>query len=552
MLSQSPDRRNVGLSAWRRKALRATATLGGLAVAAGGLAALAPAAIGAATVSTLWSTSAVPQVASVTDAQPVELGVKFRSSAPGTVMSVRFYKGTGNTGTHTGSLWSSSGARLAAVTFSGETNSGWQSASFASPVPIAAGVTYVVSYHTDAGHYAANSGYFTTARARGSLTAPSGSNGVYRYGIASGFPTSSYSSTNYWVDAVVGPTTTAPTPGPTATATPTASPTATASPTPTATPTSSPTPTPTGSPTTPPPNPDCRTSKVWAALESCGWAGPANTGYPAGASFSRTVAGGYTVTTDGTVVDGWRITGGLRIQAKNVVVRNSWISNSAGGAGGSGVVNVTPGASATVDHNRLDGQNATHACVWHEGSSLVATGNDCSGVNDGMFSWATQEGVAGSGDNFRIEDNYFHGFTTQAANGHIDGYQTEGARNGVLRHNTFDIPQEQDAGIAIWDGRASSDNILVDHNLIAGSGFAVYAEDYSPSESSPAGGYSVTNIWVTDNVFSTRYFGCVGFWGVWYPRGAPTDGWHRTGNIVLETGASVDAGNPTSAGSPCN
>ena len=32
--------------------------------------------------------------------------------------------------------------------------------------------------------------------------------------------------------------------------------------------------------------------------------------------------------------------------------------------------------------------------------------------------------------------------------------------------------------------------------------------------------------------------------GVWYPRDSLTDGWHRFGNIRLETGESLDEGNP--------
>ncbi len=59
---------------------------------------------------------------------PVELGVKFRADQDGFVTGIRFYKGSGNTGTHTGSLWSSSGTRLATVTFTGETGTGWQQA----------------------------------------------------------------------------------------------------------------------------------------------------------------------------------------------------------------------------------------------------------------------------------------------------------------------------------------------------------------------------------------------------------------------------------------
>jgi hypothetical protein len=350
---------------------------------------------------------------------------------------------------------------------------------------------------------------------------------------------------------VPSPTWVSPTPSPTVTPSfvPTHTPTPTPTPTKTATKSPTPTPTPTESATAP--TGSCATSAVWDNLAACGWAGPTNTGYPAGTTFAKTVTGGYTVTTDGTVINGWHVSGGIQVQAKNVVIENSWITMSAGGESGTGVVNVNPGASATITHNLLDGQDATHTCVWDEGSSMTATYNNCQGVNDGMFSWATTVGVDGNGDNFDIENNYFHSFTTQAANGHIDGYQTEGAKNGVIRHNTYDVSQDQDSDVAIWDSRKSSSNILVDHNLMAGGGFSIYAEDYSPSEASPAGGYSVTDITFTNNVFSTVHFACVGQFGIWYTRGAPTDHWNRSGNYVLETGQDVDNSNPIVKGVLC-
>jgi CubicO group peptidase (beta-lactamase class C family) len=99
---------------------------------------------------------------------------------------------------------------------------------------------------------------------------------------------------------------------------------------------------------------------------------------------------------------------------------------------------------------------------------------------------------------------------------------------------------------------ASSADITVADNLLAGGGFTVYAEDYSPSEASPAGGYTVTGVTFTNNRFSNVHYGCVGGFGVWFPRGAPSDGWRRSGNTVLETGQNVDAGNPTSGGRTCN
>lgn len=266
----------------------------------------------------------------------------------------------------------------------------------------------------------------------------------------------------------------------------------------------------------------------------------------------KTVTGGLTVTADNTVIDGWKVSGGIQVRAQNVTIRNSLVTHSAGGSNGSGVININPGYSATIQRTTIDGQNATHACIWHEGRSMTARANNCRGVNDGIFMWATQTGVDGTGDNFVIEDNWLHGFTTAAANGHVDGIQTEGAKNGVIRHNTIDVAQDQTAAISLWNSRKSTDNIQVDKNLLAGGGFTAYAQDYSPSESSPAGGYSVTNVSFTDNTFSTVHYGCVGYWGVWFPRGAPTDGWKRSGNVVLESGQKVDSGNPTYNGRTCN
>ena len=52
------------------------------------------------------------------------------------------------------------------------------------------------------GRYAASPGYFATPRTVGPLTAPSGDNGVYRYGAGGGFPAGSFNSTNYFVDVV--------------------------------------------------------------------------------------------------------------------------------------------------------------------------------------------------------------------------------------------------------------------------------------------------------------------------------------------------------------
>jgi len=136
---------------------------------------------------------------------PLELGMAFTSSAAGSVTGLRFWKSTANTGTHTGSLWSSSGTRLATVTFTNESASGWQTAEFSSPVAITPGQTYVISYFSPNGRYSVTGAYFAQARSSGPLTAPAGSNGLYKYGAGGGFPTGSWNSTNYFVDVLFRP-----------------------------------------------------------------------------------------------------------------------------------------------------------------------------------------------------------------------------------------------------------------------------------------------------------------------------------------------------------
>ncbi|WP_460343857.1 DUF4082 domain-containing protein [Actinoallomurus acanthiterrae] len=162
------------------------------------------------TVSTsLWTSTDVPSVAAHNDALAVTLGVKFTASTSGTVTGIRFYKGSLNTGTHVGSLWSASGTLLANATFTGESASGWQQVNFTAPVAVTANTTYIASYFTSSGFYSVTRPYFTSAYTNGPLTAPasadSGGNGVYAYGATNAFPTGTYQLTNYWVDVVFVP-----------------------------------------------------------------------------------------------------------------------------------------------------------------------------------------------------------------------------------------------------------------------------------------------------------------------------------------------------------
>ena len=153
------------------------------------------------------------------DVNAAELGAKFYSDVDGTISAVRFYKAAKNTGTHVGNVWSMTGQRLATATFSGESATGWQTATLSPALAVTANTMYVVSYFAPAGHYTQDTGFFynhpsappagngstDSAPLHFTRSVPGTPNGFYRYGSASAFPDQIYDAEYYWVDAVFNP-----------------------------------------------------------------------------------------------------------------------------------------------------------------------------------------------------------------------------------------------------------------------------------------------------------------------------------------------------------
>ena len=154
----------------------------------------------------IFPPDAPPVGALLNDSVAIELGMRFRPMVNGTVMGARFWSGSGNTGTHTGHLWSAAGASLATATFPADTAAGWREVMFPSPVAVTAGTTYVVSYHSSDGWYSESDPFFISAFASGPLRAladtEDGSNGLFVYSATPKFPNLTFESSNYWVDVV--------------------------------------------------------------------------------------------------------------------------------------------------------------------------------------------------------------------------------------------------------------------------------------------------------------------------------------------------------------
>lgn len=299
-----------------------------LAVALAGTIAFTTVRASAAPAVSIWGEGKPQGVVLDHDTLPVELGTSFTPAVDGQVTGVRFYKVKGMTGTHTGSLWSAQGTRLATVTFTKETASGWQTAVLSRPVAVKAGTKYVVSYRVPKGGRYATTVDFAGSSAATSLKVTHRNSGVYTYGKAGANPRSTWRSSQYWADVtfVAGKKPVnggVPRPVPTSTPTPTKSTPATPSPTPSVTPTKTPTPTPTPKPTvSPTPTPTPTQTTPPTTTPSGGFPTRDSAGLPDGWQPAKTVTGDYYVRTAGAVVENLRVTNGsIIVQAANVTVR---------------------------------------------------------------------------------------------------------------------------------------------------------------------------------------------------------------------------------------
>jgi Domain of unknown function (DUF4082)/F5/8 type C domain/Secretion system C-terminal sorting domain/Fibronectin type III domain len=161
----------------------------------------------ATSVTTIF-TNQIPVASTDNDGQGFNAGLKFQSSIAGNISGLRFYKTPGNTGTHMGALYNSTGTQLGTLTFGGETSTGWQSANFSSPIAITANKTYTAVYFNATGNYTEDNDYFANSGVtNGPLTAlkdgADGCNGPFDYGTSIARPATCFKSANYWIDVML-------------------------------------------------------------------------------------------------------------------------------------------------------------------------------------------------------------------------------------------------------------------------------------------------------------------------------------------------------------
>lgn len=150
----------------------------------------------------LFPESARPAIDADADRDAVTLGVRFSVASPGEVHALKFFKGAGNEGPRSVSLWKADGTQLASAAVGAESSHGWQSVTLDQPVDVVPGETYIASYYAPHGRYAVTPSQFgSNGYTRGPLTVPA-DGGAFTY--SNGFPDRT-SSTNYFVDIAFTP-----------------------------------------------------------------------------------------------------------------------------------------------------------------------------------------------------------------------------------------------------------------------------------------------------------------------------------------------------------
>lgn len=152
----------------------------------------------------LWNSTALPDLAVADDTLPVELGVRFSAARRGEVTAVRVYLGRTAAADRQVRIWAADGSLLGSGVLPASAGStpGWVTCELVLPVEVSAGQELVASYLAPDGGYAISIGRLSNGEADGDLSVPA-DGGVFRYG--GGFPAESWRGSCYWIDPVLTP-----------------------------------------------------------------------------------------------------------------------------------------------------------------------------------------------------------------------------------------------------------------------------------------------------------------------------------------------------------
>jgi hypothetical protein len=432
---------------------------------------------------TLLARDARPtQTRAARDSRSVELGIRFRADATGSVAGLRLFRGVRETAVHQGTVWDSKGTLLGRLTFTGTTHGGWQYAMFDKPVQLQAGQVYVASYHTATGYVIQQHYFGHSAVTRGPLTVlpdlPGSPNGVFSYGAVPSFPASTWRSSNYWIDVLFRQTAAVVAPQPTPTTVPPAPTVGPISPTPKPTASSPSSPSASApSPTSPPP------AGGIPAPGAVGFRGSVSSlkvvdssaSAPSGTSWQGSF---LNVTASNVTLDSVYVKGAIQYAGSGTLtIRNSIIEGNGGiwspVLAKSGHLDIRDSTVRWRPGAPPPGDGWGNGAI-HGDATMTVIRCDISGTPDGI-----QNGPGNS----LFEQNYIHDLArlgTPPNNTHNDGIQMYGGPGLVIRYNRIDIGgydgEHQNAALFFQADNSTFVSPQIIGNYLEGGGYTLRLE----------------------------------------------------------------------------
>jgi hypothetical protein len=221
---------------------------------------------------------------------------------------------------------------------------------------------------------------------------------------------------------------------------------------------------------------------------ACGFPDATNTGVPPGTKLER-VNGTVTLDKPGSVYSGHEVHGEILVAADDVTIENSRIVSTSDypirmfdiapdpEPTGTVIRDVEIDLQGNVDAKAMAFSGYTASRVWVHG------GADC----------------AHAGADVVIEDSFCDlAKLPVGSDAHIDGFQSDGGRHIVFRHNTIRNPNAQTSAILLSTNTAPIDDVVIDQNLMSGGGYTAYC-------GTDAGG-AAGHVTYTRNVVSREFF----------------------------------------------
>jgi len=279
------------------------------------------------------------------------------------------------------------------------------------------------------------------------------------------------------------PAATTPTPAPTTTAAPgstTNVPSATTTTTTTTTTVSPPAPA-TTTTTTPAPAPIAVAPSTGGGYASLAMTGPSKA--------LTTTSSSITITTDGTIIDGYDITGAIIVRANNVTIRDTRIRTTSP----YGIDTDSTVTGLVIDHVSIEGLANTCSAGIDPAGSWTLRYSNISGCIDGIKVHSNQ----------LVEWNYVYNLRTgNLPNGglaHNDAMQSTSGNNVIVRHNNLNANWQAGANSTLMMSTnfGTLSNYVFDSNRFNGGQFTVFFRDKVYG--------SPTNITITNNTWAQSW-----------------------------------------------